>query len=204
MTPAPSGSAIHKNREPVSERGNRMQYILGQLWGIVATVIVIAIPVFRKKWQMLLATLMGNLLMAVHFFLIGQIGSAIFLYFVAILQSIISMVHTVRKTKISVWEQILFCSLYVGLGIFGIVTAPGFVPEVNAANLLELLPIVGSAMLTFSIFARSEQMTRVFLLINTSVWAVYMAIIGSTGFFAEVFTSITTAYALWKYRKKSE
>jgi len=180
-----------------------MHYILGQLLGILATVIVIAIPVFRKKWQMLLATLAGNLLMAVHFFLIGQIGSAIFLYFVAILQSIVSMVHTIRKTSIPSWEQILFCSLYVGLGLFGIVTAPGFVPELNGANLLELLPVFGSAMLTFSIFARSEQTTRIFLLINTSVWAVYMAIVGSTGFFAEVFTVVTTAGALWKYRKKA-
>lgn len=181
-----------------------MHYIIGQLLGIVATVIVIAIPVFRKKWQMLIATIAGNLLMALNFILIGQIGSAVFLYFVAILQSVVSMVHTVRRTTISPWEQILFCGLYVGLGIFGIVTAPGFVPEANAANLLELLPIFGSAMLTFSIFARSEQTTRIFLLVNTSIWAVYTAIVGSTGFFAEVITAVTTAVSLWKYRKKAE
>ena len=167
-----------------------MQYIIGQLIGIVATVIIVAIPVFRKKWQMLLATLAGNFLMALNFILIGQIGSAIFLYFVAILQSIVSMIHTNRGTKPRPWEQMLFCSLYVGLGIFGIVTAPGFVPEVNAANLLEVLPILGSAMLTFSIFAPNEQTTRIFLLINT-------------GFFAEIITTIATACSLWKYRKKS-
>lgn len=181
-----------------------MQYIIGQLIGIVATVIIVAIPVFRKKWQMLAATIAGNLLMALNFILIGQIGSAIFLYFVAIIQSIVSMRHTVKETKVPSWEQMLFCAMYVGLGIFGIVTAPGFVPEINATNLLELLPIIGSAMLTFSIFASSEQMTRVFLLINTSIWSVYTAIVGSTGFFAEIITTVATAYALWKYRKKPE
>lgn len=179
-----------------------MQYIIGQLLGIAATVITVAIPVFRKKWQMLAATLAGNLLMAIHFFLIGQIGSAIFLYFVAMLQAVVSMYHTRKQTRVSLWEQFLFCGLYVGLGIFGIVTAPGFVPELNAANLLELVPVFASAMLTFSIFARREQTTRIFLLINTSLWAIYMAIIGSTGFFAEAFTASTTLFALWKYRKK--
>lgn len=181
-----------------------MQYIIGQILGIVATVVAVAIPVFRKKWQMLLATFAGNLLMAIHFFLIGQIGSAIFLYFVAILQSLVSMHHTLKQTQVKSWEQLLFCALYVGLGIFGIVTAPGFVPQINTVNLLELLPIFASAMLTFSIFARKEQTTRIFLLVNATLWAVYMAIVGSTGFFAELFTAVTTILSLWKYRKKAE
>ena len=177
-----------------------MQYIIGQLVGIIASVIAITIPIYQKKWQMLLATFAGNLLMALHFFLIGQIGSAIFLYFVAITQTLVSMGHTRKQTRVRPWEQLLFSSLYVGLGILGIVTAPGFVPEINAANLLELLPIFASVMLTFSIFARNEQMTRLFLLVNTSLWAIYMAIVGSTGFFAELFTTVTTIAALWKYR----
>lgn len=181
-----------------------MSYIMGQLIGIIATIIIVAIPVFRKKWQMLAATLAGNFLMALNFILIGQIGSAIWLYFVAITQTVVSMHHTAKGTDARSWEQLLFCGLYVGLGIFGIVTAPDFVPEINAANLLEVLPIIGSAMLTFSIFARGEQTTRIFLLINTTIWSVYTAIVGSTGFFAEVITTIATAWALWKYRKKSK
>lgn len=181
-----------------------MQYIIGQILGIVATVVIVAMPIFQKKWQMLAATLAGNLLMALNFILIGQIGSAIFLYFVAIVQTVVSMIHTVKGSAVHPWEQMLFCALYVGLGIFGILTAPGFVPEWNRTNLLELLPIFGSAMLTFSIFAASEQTTRFFLLINASVWSVYTGIVGSTGFFAEVITAFTTVYALWKYRKKPE
>ena len=54
-----------------------MQYIIGQLLGIVATVVIVAMPVFRKKWQMLAATLAGNLLMALNFILIGQIGKSV-------------------------------------------------------------------------------------------------------------------------------
>lgn len=56
-------------------------------------------------------------------------------------------------------------------------------------------------MLTFSIFARSEQTTRKFLLINASLWAVYTAIVGSTTFFAEFFTAVTTGVSLYRYRE---
>lgn len=181
-----------------------MQYIFGQFLGIVATVVTVVMPMFRKKWQMLAATITANLLMALNFLLIGQIGSAIFLYFVAIVQSVVSMGHTVKGTKVAAGEQMLFFVLYVGFGIFGIVTAPGFVMELSFENLLELLPIAGSAMLTFSIFARSEQTTRKFLLVNAAIWAVYTAIVGSTTFFAEFFAAVTTAVSLYKYRNRKE
>lgn len=179
-----------------------MGYKIGQLLGIAATIVTVLMPVFRKKWQMLAATIASNLLLALNFILIGQIGSAAFLCFVAIIQSVVSMRHTVRQTKASTAEQLLFLGLYVGFGLFGIVTAPGFVMEVSYANLLELLPIIGAAILTFSIFAASEQTTRKFLLANISIWAVYTALIGSTTFFAEVAAFATTATALYKYRKK--
>ena len=142
--------------------------------------------------------------MALNFLLIGQIGSALFLYFVAIVQSVVSMGHTVKGTKVAAGEQMLFFVLYVGFGIFGIVTAPGFVMELSFENLLELLPIAGSAMLTFSIFARSEQTTRKFLLVNAAIWAVYTAIVGSTTFFAEFFAAVTTAVSLYNYRNRKE
>lgn len=191
-----------RNKSFGAGKGKAMQYIIGQILGIVATVVTVAMPLLRKKWQMLAATIAGNLLMAMNFVLIGQIGSAIFMYLVAIVQSVVSMNHTVKGTKVKVWEQMLFCGLYVGLGLLGIAAAPDFIPEVSPENLLELLPIFGSAMLTFSIFARSEQTTRKFLLINASVWAVYTASVGSTTFFAEFFAAVITAVSLWKYRQK--
>ena len=178
-----------------------MQYIIGQILGIGATVVSILMPMLHKKWQMLAATIGCNLLLALNFILIGQLGSGAYLCFVAIIQSVVSMGHTVRKTRASTFEQFLFLGLYVVSGLVGIVTAPGFVPELSNGNLLELLPIIGAVILTFSIFAPNEQTTRKFLLANISIWAVYTALIGSTTFFAEVAAFITTATALYKYRK---
>ena len=176
-------------------------YLIGQILGIGATIVSILMPMLHKKWQMLAATIACNLFLALNFILIGQIGSASYLCFVAIIQSVVSMRHTVRNTKASAFEQFLFLGLYIGFGLFGIVSAPGFVMEASYANFLELLPIVGAAILTFSIFASNEQTTRKFLLANITIWAVYTALIGSTTFFAEVAAFITTATALDKYRK---
>lgn len=180
-----------------------MQYIIGQILGIGSTVCTIILPFFKKKWQILAANILVNLLISLNFILIGKIGSAAFLCMVAIVQSIVSMVHDSKGTPISLVEQILFLFLYVGFGFFGIVTAPGFVWEINTANLLELMPIVGALMLMFSVFSKSEQTMRKFLLVNATIWTIYTAIVGSTAFFTDLVCMVSTASALIKYRKKA-
>ena len=180
-----------------------MNYIIGQILGIGSTVCTIILPFFKKKWQILAANILVNLLIALNFILIGKIGSAAFLCMVAIVQSIVSMRHDKKGTEISLVEKILFLVLYVGFGFFGIVTAPGFVPEINTANLLELMPIVGALMLMFSVFSKNEQTMRKFLLANATIWTIYTAIVGSTAFFTDLFCMISTATALFKYRKNA-
>lgn len=181
-----------------------MTYIIGQIFGIVSTVCTIILPFFKKKWQILTLNIAVNLLIALNFVLIGQIGSAAFLCLVAVVQSVVSMVHTAKQTQVSIFETILFGALYVGCGLFGIITAPGFVWAVNFENLLELMPILGALMLMFSVFARDEQTMRKFLLVNASIWTVYTAIVGSTVFFTDLASAISTALALCKYRKKAQ
>ena len=178
-------------------------YILGQVLGILSTVCTIILPFFKKKWQILALNIAVNLLVASNLALIGQIGSGVFLCLVAVVQSIVSMSHDKKGTPISFTEKILFLVLYVGFGFFGIVTAPDFVPAINTKNLLELMPIVGALMLMFSVFSKTEQTMRKFLLVNATIWTIYTAIVGSTAFFTDLFCMISTATALFKYRKKA-
>jgi hypothetical protein len=178
-----------------------MNYWIGQGFGILATLSDISIPQFKKKWQMLVANIAVNTFSALNLVFLNEIGSGIFLFSVAIVQAIVNLVHTLREKPPKKWEYALFCCLFVGLGFYGLFTSPGFVFAINGKNLLELLPIIGAVILTFSIFAPNEQTTRKFLLANISIWAVYTALIGSTTFFAEVAAFITTATALYKYRK---
>ena len=128
----------------------------------------------------------------------------VFLCLVAIVQSMIYMRHERQKTVVSYSETILFFLLYVGFGFYGMISTEGFVWAINIQNLIELLPIVGALMLMLSVFAKSEQRTRVFLLLNGASWAVYSAIIGATAFFSAIASMISTSIALWKYRTTCE
>ena len=180
-----------------------MNYIIGQILGIGSTVCTIILPFFKKKWQILAVNILVNLLISLNFILIGKIGSAAFLCMVAVVQSIVSISHDKKNTPVSGSEKILFLVLYVGFGFFGIFTAPGFEPVINLTNLLELMPIIGALMLMFSVFSKSEQTMRKFLLANATIWTIYTAIVGSTAFFTDVVCMISTASALWKYRNKT-
>ena len=179
-------------------------YILGQIFGLMSTVCTIILPFFRKKWQILILNIAINVLVAANMLMIGQIGSAAFLCMVAVVQSIVSMYHDSKGKPVSVAEQILFGALYVGFGLLGIVTAPGFVWELSWEIALELMPIVGALMLMFSVFAKDEQTLRKFLLANALIWTVYSAIVGSTVFFTDLASTISVSAALYKYRRKNE
>ena len=179
-----------------------MPYYLGQLCGILVTVASVIMPLYQKKWMMLVNTALINILMALNFVLIGEIGSAAALCAVATVQCFVSLWHTQKNTSPAKWETVLFLILYLFFGFFGMVTAPGFVPELSAHNLLELLPIVGSLCSMTFVFIRNEQKARWVLLATCAVWSVYTAIIGATTFFAQLISLLTTVAAIWKYRRK--
>lgn len=180
-----------------------MQYVIGQIMGLLVGVITIILPTLKKKWQMLVATIGSNLLLVLNLTLIGQFGSGAYLCIVAVVQGILSLVHLFRKTRVTTGEQMIFLALYVILGFWGIFTAPGFVPELSYKNLLELLPIFGAVLLTFSIFTLDEQTSRKYLLANLAVWTLYYALIGSSAVFSGLAGIITTSTALYKYRSRT-
>ena len=179
-----------------------MAYIIGQALGLMSTVCTIILPFLKKKWQILSANIAVNLLICLNMLLIGQFGSAAFLCLVAVVQSIVSIGHNTKGTKVSLPETIIFTILYVGFGFLGIFTAPDFVWAINAKNLIELMPIIGALLLMVSVFAPDEQTTRKWLLGNAIIWTVYTAIVGSTAFFTDLVCVFSTSMALYKYRKK--
>lgn len=176
-------------------------YILGQILGLIGTVVTIATPQFRTKFQILFCNASVNALNALSFAMLGQTGSAVYLCLIAIVQTLVSMWHEKKQTAVMTWETILFFILYAGFGFYGMISSDGFVWAITMHNLLQLLPIIGAVMLMFSVFAKGEQKTRFFLLLNGAAWLVYTAAIGSTVFFTSVASIISTITALWKYRK---
>ena len=176
-------------------------YILGQILGLIGTAVTIATPQFRTKFQILFCNASVNALNALSFAMLGQTGSAVYLCLIDIVQTLVSMWHEKKQTAVMTWETILFFILYAGFGFYGMISSDGFVWAITMHNLLQLLPIIGAVMLMFSVFAKGEQKTRFFLLLNGAAWLVYTAAIGSTVFFTSVASIISTITALWKYRK---
>ncbi len=181
-----------------------MEYIIGQTAGIIVTVGSLIGPLFKKKWMMLVNSILLNALAALNVILVSGMGSAVFLNCVGALQASLSLYHIQKIIPVTKIEKIIFMALYIGMGIFGAVTAPGFVFELSYKNLLEILPIIAAAFFCIATFIRSEQITRMYGVANYVLWLVYYIAIGSTTAFAQIAGLATTCIALYKYREKGE
>lgn len=179
-----------------------MAYIIGQAFGLLTIACSLVMPFLKRKWQLLCANMAINLLTILNLSLIGQFGSANFLCLVAIVQSAIALPRAEKRGEPGRPETALFTVLYVGFGFFGIFSAPGFVPELNYRNLLELLPIMGALAQMVSVFVPDEQTTRKWLLCNAVVWLIYSASVGSSVVFNDLLAVVSTSMALYKYRRR--
>ena len=179
-----------------------MMYWIGQAFGILATIAGVSIPVFKKKWQMLVLSICNNVFCALNLIFLNAIGSGIFLFAVATVQALVNLVHDRRGTAGKAFEKVIFAALYLGLGFYGLFTRAGYVPGINARNLLELLPIIAACMNMLFVFSRTERMARVFFVACNGLWMVYYIIIGSSTVLGSLFSVITGVFALYKNREK--
>lgn len=179
-----------------------MNYWIGQTFGIIATVVGLLIPLFQKKWQMLIANFLNNLLLALNLVFLDEVGSGIFLFAVAMIQAVVNFIHCIRKTTGRPLENFLFLCLYLGLGFYGLFTAPGFVPAVNGKNLLELLPILGAVCSMLFISEKDENLSRWYYMACSFVWFVYYIIIGSSSLLGSLLSLITGTAAIVRSRKE--
>ena len=174
-------------------------YITAQAFGILATLCCFAMPLFKRKWQMLLITVGSNLFFILNLLLLGlhETGNpfvnatAMIVNGVSLAQVLLSYYHVQKQTSVTKAENIIFLILYVGLGSIGF----------NRA--LDVLPIVGSVFNMLAVFQKDEQKTRYLVLCNASIFCAYYIILGSTSLLAELMAVITTVIALIKYRKKT-
>ena len=176
-------------------------YWFGQTLGFISTGLGIATPAFRKKWQMLTVNILNNLILGLSLVFLDRIGSGIFLFATAAVQGTINLIHTLRDTKPHKAENGIFLILYLALGFYGLVTAPGFIPALNAQNLLELLPIIGAVLSMCFIAAREEKRARAFYMACCAVWAVYYVAILSSAFFGSFFSIVTGVIAMIRERR---
>lgn len=179
-----------------------MRYWIGQAFGIIATIAGITIPMFSKKWQMLIMSIANNVFCALNLIFLDRIGSGIFLFAVATAQALVNLVHNARGTSGRAFEKVIFCALYLGLGFYGLVTGPGYVAGINARNLLELLPIIAAMMNMCFVFSRGEKQARIFFVLCNGLWMVYYIIIGSSTVLGSAISVASGLLALYRNRVK--
>jgi len=85
-----------------------MNRTVGQIIGIASSVITVLNPVYKKKWMMLCNNIMTNLLLGLNLVFLGEFGSGIFLFAVAVVQAIINLIHTLKGQQVKTAEKIIF------------------------------------------------------------------------------------------------
>jgi len=181
-----------------------MKYWIGQAFGIIATITGIVIPVFNKKWQMLIMSITTNVFCALNLIFLDEIGSGIFLFAAASVQALVNIVHSLKNTAPKLWENIVFLIIYLAVGIYGLMNAPGYVPGVNPQNLLELMPIAAVVLNMLFVCSTREKTARIFFSSCNIVWTTYYIIIGSTSVLGSGFAVISGLMALIKNRRNAQ
>ena len=157
----------------------------------------------KKKLQMLTLSVFINLFSATNILLLeGKVNSGAIVCFVAVAQLILSIIHEIRNTKVSLAEKIIFLILYVAGGVFGLYLTGGVEGIINQP--LDLLTIIAAVFYMIAMFQKNEQHIRLILLINLSCWTVYLAIIGSMSLWAQIAGIISSLIGLYRYRKNGK
>ena len=176
-------------------------YWLGQAFGIFATLCCFAMPLFKKKWQMLVLTALGNLFFALNYIAIGEIRTGMILNIVAIVQVGITFIHLKKNTDVSMAENIIFLFVNVGMALLLLILKDGWA-ALNIKNWLEILPLIAAVFNTLATFQRDEQKTRILTLFNASTYFAYYAVLGMSSMFAELLAVVTCIIGMIRYRKK--
>lgn len=169
-----------------------MNYYIAQILGILVTIGVIVNLQLKKKKQMLILSIIINLMSAANILLLDGFNSGVTVCLVAVIQLFVSLWHERKNTDVSLAEKIIFLVLYVMGGVLGY------------NNPLDLLSIFAAVFYMLAFFQKKEQNIRLMLLVNLSTWTVYHTIIRSTAVFAQVAGLISSLIALYRYRNKDK
>ncbi len=167
-----------------------MNYYIGQALGLLGTLCCLILPFMKKKWQMLALTALVNVFCALNLVLIGEVGSVILIYVVAVAQTFVALRHLKRDTAVTKAENVIFLALYVVCG------------AMDLHKFVDVLPIVGAVFHMLATFQLDVQKTRVLLVFNSIAFMAYYALVGSTSVFSTMVTLTSTLLAMYHYRKK--
>ncbi len=173
--------------------------ILGQSVGALLTLLCIVTPQFKRKWQMASLSIISNMLSALNYLLLDEIG-ACGVAVVAVVQATTAIVHAQKNDAPKRAEICAFGLLYICGSLL-----PYFLSgTLSDFRFADVLPIFAALLFLGYLAQKDEQRMRWFLLGNATVFLIYNALIFSTQFFAQLITLVSVAVAMMRYRKQTK
>lgn len=169
-----------------------MVYVIGQVLGIISTLCCLISPFFKKKWQMLVSSMVANALVALNLIMLDKVGSAVILNCVAIIQITISIFRLNSGKAVTKLENIIFLVAYVVLGSLGV------------KGILDILPIFGTLFFMLAVFQKDVQATRKLNTANALTYLLYYILVGSTAALGQVVSIAANVIAMYKNRAASQ
>ena len=169
-----------------------MEALISQIVGLISSAIIIYIAFGKDIRRILIGEFCVNFTVALTYFLLRAYLGAL-LCVVATVHTFISYAYKKREKSFPIVLTVLFCAIYVALGIVG------------GEKLLDYLPTVCSVLFAFAIIQKNPPAYNIFNATKSAVWVVYDIFIGAyTTAFAHffVFVSAIVAIATFNKRKK--
>ena len=151
--------------------------IIAQVIGILAMLAINVSFQFKNKTTLLLIQLVGNVLFAINFFMLGAYVGGL-LNTIAIFRALVYLKKDSLKIPIGLVNAgfifLYFVSYALVFTVFG--------KEFTVANaIIEMLPVIGMTALTFGFAANGSKAVRLSTLINCPCWLIYNICIFSLG-----------------------
>lgn len=175
--------------------------IAGQTIGIAAMVCNIISYQYKDQKKLVICHLLGGLLFAVSFFMLGAIIGGI-LNLVAMIRSVIFLFPKKLKASHPAWLWGFFASYIV----FYVLTFTVFGTEPTPiAFAIEILPVVGMTALSVGFMLANTKAMRITGLISSPVWLIYNIYYVSVGaIICEAISIVSIVVGMIRHDKKSK
>lgn len=171
--------------------------MVGQIFGILTTVAVVASNLMPKRWQMMLGFMVVNILSTLNVLFIGAGLTVCMANLVAVVHSPVNAYRAKKGIEAPLAEKLIFSALYfVAWGVGAYLSYRS-----GTLSWLDVFPLVATAFFVASMLVKKENGIRLCTLGNASVYTVYHIIFGNIGVLAQFCSIASVIIGLIKYRK---
>lgn len=172
--------------------------LVGQILGVLIIIVSVASMQFKKRWQMLLGLAGVNLLTVFNQLLVGS-GFAVALgCALAAIHCPVNAYKDKKGLRTGMLENVIWSALYFVTWIIGIIIAA----KTGNSSWLDIFPFFGIVTFILSVLLPRERDVRIFTFANSFVYFVYNTINLNIAALSQLFTMISVAVAMFRYREK--